>query len=169
MKEKIEKIDLEQITKNLRVNNVEAFSIYLKDVFVDLYGRVTENKNDPKEKQVRYNGITKSVFDKYYELPGIIGDRLYRVFNRKNREYISLSDFIAGMTILFCEDYEKTSKFIFGLYDYDNDGKINKEDIRTILSYITLNESPNPKSPMKNVSYKNRITSQEQLNNILKT
>ena len=169
MKENIEKIDLEQITKNLRVNNVEAFSAYLKDVFIDLYGRVTENKNDPKEKQVRYNGITKSVFDKYYELPGIIGDRLYRVFNRKNREYISLSDFIAGMTILFCEDYEKTSKFIFDLYDYDNDGKINKEDIRTILSYVTLRESPDPKSPMKNISYKNRITSQEEINNILKT
>ena len=169
MKDKIEKIDVEQMTKNLRVNNAEAFRIYLKDIFVDLLGRVTENKNDPKEKQIKHNGITKTVFDKYYELPGIIGDRLYRVFNRKNREYISVSDFIAGMTILFCEDYEKTSKFIFDLYDNDNDGKINKEDIRTILSYITIGESPKSKSPMKNISYKNRITSQEELNNILKT
>ena len=168
MKEKVEKIDFEQMTKNLRVNNTEAFTIYLKDVFTDLYGRVTENKNDPKEKQVKYNGITKSIFDKYYELPGIIGDRLYRVFNRNNREYISLSDFISGMKNLFCEDYEKSSKFIFDFYDYDNNGKINKEDIRTILSYITLGESPNSKSPMKNLSYKNRINSQEELNNILK-
>ena len=168
MKEKVEKIDFEQMTKNLRVNNAEAFTIYLKDVFTDLYGRVTENKNDPKEKQVKYNGITKSIFDKYYELPGIIGDRLYRVFNRKNREYISLSDFTSGMKNLFCGDYEKSSKFIFDFYDYDNNGKINKEDIRTILSYITLGESPNSKSPMKNLSYTNRINSQEELNNILK-
>ena len=168
MKDIVEKVDVEQMTRNLRVNNEQAFISYLKDVFTDLYGRVTENKNDPKEKQVKYNGITKTIFDKYYELPGIIGDRLFRVFNRKNREYISLSDFTSGMKNLFCEAYEKTSKFIFDFYDYDNDGKINKEDIKVILSYITIGESPNSKSPMKNISYKNRINSQEELNNILK-
>ena len=168
MTEKIEKIDVEQLTKKLRVDNTEAFSIYLKDVFTDLFSRIAENKNDPKEKQVKINGITKTVFDKYYELPGIIGDRLFRVFNKRNREYISLSDFTSGMTNLFCEDFDKTCKFIFDFYDYDNDGKITKEDIKTILSYITLGESPNSKSPMKDITYKNRVNSQEDINKILK-
>ena len=168
MTEKIEKIDVEQLTKKLRVDNAEAFSTYLKDVFTDLYSRIAENKNDPKEKQVKLNGITKTVFDKYYELPGIIGDRLFRVFNKKNREYISLSDFTSGMKNLFCEDFDKTSKFIFDFYDYDNDGKITKEDIKTILSYITLGESPHSKSPMKDITYKNRVNSQEDLSKILK-
>ena len=168
MTEKIEKIDVEQMTKKLRVDNVEAFSSYLKDIFTDLYSRITENKNDPKEKQTKINGITKTVFDKYYELPGIIGDRLFRVFNKKNREYISLSDFTSGMKNLFCEDFDKTSKFIFDFYDYDNDGQITKEDIKTILSYITLGESPHSKSPMKDITYKNRVNSQEDLNKILK-
>ena len=31
MKEKVEKVDVEQMTKNLRVDNVQAFSNYLKD------------------------------------------------------------------------------------------------------------------------------------------
>ena len=168
MTEKIEKIDVEQLTKKLRVDNAEAFNTYLKDVFTDLYSRIAENKNDSKEKQNKINGITKTVFDKYYELPGIIGDRLFRVFNKKNREYISLSDFTSGMINLFCEDFDKTSKFIFDFYDYDNDGKISKEDIKTILSYITLGESPHSKSPMKDITYNNRVTSQEDLNKILK-
>ena len=43
---------------------MEAFSNYLKDIFTDLYGRVIENKNEPKEKQLKHNGITKSVFYK---------------------------------------------------------------------------------------------------------
>ena len=169
MKEKVEKVDVEQMTRNLRVDNAQAFSNYLKDVFTDLYGRVVENKNDPKEKQVKYNGITKSIFDKYYELPGIIGDRLFRVFNKKNREYINLNEFSSGMKNLFCEDFDKTSKFIFDFYDYDNNGKINKEDIRVILSYITLGDDITSKTPMKNLTYTNRISSQEELNNILKT
>ena len=168
MKEKVEKVDVEQMTKNLRVDNVQAFSNYLKDIFSDLYGRVVENKNDPKEKQIKYNGITKSIFDKYYELPGIIGYRLFRVFNKKNREYINLNEFSSGMKNLFCEDFDKTSKFIFDFYDYDNNGKINKEDIRAILSYITLGDDLTSKTPMKNLSYNNRISSQEELNNILK-
>ena len=168
MKEKVEKVDVEQMTKNLRVDNMEAFSNYLKDVYTDLYGRVIENKNDPKEKQVKQSGVTKSVFDKYYELPGIIGDRLFRVFNTSNREYITLKEFSSGMKNLFCDDFDKTSKFIFDFYDYDNNGKINKEDIRVILSYITLGDDVSSKTPMKNLSYTNRINSQEELNNILK-
>ena len=168
MKDKIEKVDLEQMTKNLRVNNMDAFSNYLKDVYTDLYGRVIENKNDPKEKQVKQQGVTKSVFDKYYELPGIIGDRLFRVFNKNNREYITLKEFSSGMKNLFCDDFDKTSKFIFDFYDYDNNGKINKEDIRVILSYITLGDDVSSKTPMKNLSYTKRINSQEELTNILK-
>ena len=167
MKDKVEKVDVEQMTKNLRVNNMDAFSNYLKDVYTDLYGRVIENKNDPKEKQVKQQGVTKSVFDKYYELPGIIGDRLFYVFNKNNREYITLKEFSSGMKNLFCDDFDKTSKFIFDFYDSDNNGKINKEDIRTILSYITLGDDVSSKTPMKNLSYTKRINSQEELNNIL--
>ena len=168
MKDKVEKVDVEQMTKNLKVSNPEAFSSYLKDIFTDLYGRVIENKNDPKEKQVKLNGITKAIFDKYYELPGIIGDRLFRVFNKKNREYINLNEFSSGMKNLFCDDFDKTCKFIFDFYDYDNNGQINKEDIRVILSYITLGDDVNSKTPMKNLSYSHRVNSQEELNNILK-
>ena len=167
MKDKVEKVDVEQMTKNLKVSNPEAFSSYLKDIFTDLYGRVIENKNDPKEKQVKLNGITKAIFDKYYELPGIIGDR-FRVFNKKIREYINLNEFSSGMKNLFCDDFDKTCKFIFDFYDYDNNGQINKEDIRVILSYITLGDDVNSKTPMKNLSYSHRVNSQEELNNILK-
>ena len=72
------------------------------------------------------------------------------------------------MKNLFCDDFDKTCKFIFDFYDYDNNGQINKEDIRVILSYITLGDDVNSKTPMKNLSYSHRVNSQEELNNILK-
>jgi Ca2+-binding EF-hand superfamily protein len=43
------------------------------------------------------------------------------------------------MTTLFSETFEKQIVFIFNLYDFDKDGLISKEDVRTVLSYVPLN------------------------------
>ena len=136
-----EKIDLNSITKKLCVQDIGSFEAYLKDVWIDLYSRVSKNKNDPIEKAVKLKGLSKIIFNSYYTLPGIIGERLFNVFDTNSSESIELEEFVGGMKTLFSEDYEKNTKFIFDFYDFDNDGKINKEDIRVILSYITLNFS----------------------------
>ena len=167
------KINLDSLTKNLRVDDLGQFEAYLKDVWVDLYSRVTQNKNDPKEKSVKLSGLSKVIFNSYYNLPGIIGDRLFKVFDTNCNDSIELTEFVEGMRTLFFEDYEKTSRFIFDFYDFDHDGKINQEDIRVVLSYITLSYSDSNSekkiADTNNISYKNRLTSQEELVNILNT
>ena len=173
-KDKIEKkINLESLTKNLRVDDLAAFEAYLKDVWVDLYSRVTQNKNDPKEKAVKLNGLSKVIFNSYYNLPGIIGDRLFKVFDTNCNDSIELNEFVEGMRTLFFEDYEKNSRFIFDFYDFDHDGKINQEDIRVVLSYITLTYSDSNSeikiAETNKISYKNRLSSQEELCDILNT
>ncbi len=169
-----EKINIVALTKNLRVNDLVKFDAYLKDIWVDLYSRVTQNKNDPKEKSEKLNGLSKVIFNSYYNLPGIIGDRLFKVFDTNANDSIELVEFVEGMRTLFYEDYEKNSRFIFDFYDFDNDGKISQEDIRVVLSYITLTYMDTNNSEKKivhgtNLSYKNRVTSQEELCNILNT
>ena len=166
-----EKIDLNSITKKLCVQDIGSFEAYLKDVWIDLYSRVSKNKNDPIEKAVKLKGLSKIIFNSYYTLPGIIGERLFNVFDTNSSESIELEEFVGGMKTLFSEDYEKNTKFIFDFYDFDNDGKINKEDIRVILSYITLNfsytKTKKKTADKTNISFKHRVTSQEELNNIL--
>ena len=136
-----EKIDLNSLTKKLCVEDLAPFESYLKDLWVDLYSRVNKNKNDPKEKAVKLKGLSKIIFNSYYTLPGIIGERLFNVFDTNSSGSIELDEFVEGMKTLFYEDYGKNTKFIFDFYDFDNDGKINKEDIKVILSYITLTYS----------------------------
>ncbi len=167
-----EKINIVSLTKKLRVNDLVKFDAYLKDIWVDLYSRVTTNKNDPKEKSVKLNGLSKVIFNSYYNLPGIIGDRLFKVFDTNSNDCIELVEFVEGMRTLFYEDYEKNSHFIFDFYDFDNDGKISQEDIRVVLSYITLTYMDTSNLEKKivhniNLSYKNRVTSQEELCDIL--
>ena len=162
-----QKVTVDSLTSHLKIDDKEAFILYLKELWVDLFSRVKENKNDKKEMEVKLSGVTKLIFDKYFTLPGIIGDRFFRVLDAKNTTVLSLSDFVKGMTTLFCGGYEETVKFIFNFYDMDNDGIVNKEDIRVVLSYITLDDSPDIKSTGINITYSKRIKSQEELYNIL--
>ena len=162
-----EKVTVDSLISHLKISDKDAFTLYLKEVWIDLFSRVKENKNDKKEMEVKLNGVTKLIFDKYFTLPGIIGDRFFKVLDVRHTTVISLNDFIKGMTTLFCGGYEETVKFIFDFYDMDNDGVINKEDIRVVLSYITLDDSPDIKSTGINITYKKRVTSQEELYSIL--
>ena len=73
------------------------------------------------------------------------------------------------MTILFSESFAKLIKFIFDFYDFDKDGKISKEDVRVVLSYIPLNT---PKYSQLKLKYEqeeftDRVESQDELYNLL--
>jgi Ca2+-binding EF-hand superfamily protein len=72
-------------------------------------------------------------------LPGIISERLFAVFDYDKNGYLDPVEFIEGMTTLFTEPFEKQIVFIFNLYDFNKDGFISKEDVRTVLSYVPLN------------------------------
>lgn len=154
----IEKIDAEALINDFKVFNSKAFQIYLTGIWKDLASR--------KESQDK--GIDKITFAKYYELPGIIFDRLFAVFDLDNKESLNLEVFTQGMMILFTKSYEDLVKFIFKFYDHDKDGKISKEDIRIVLSYIPLNRNK-IMNKGNEAKLKDRIESQDELHNKLDT
>ena len=145
-----EKIDLEELISSFKVQDKNIFKIYLKEIWADLSQRNNDNQS---------SGITKITFSSYYQLPGLILDRLFNVLDSNKTGYLESSEFISGMTILFCEEFDLSSKFIFDFYDFDKSGKISKEDIRTVLSYVSLSQEIQ--------NYKDRVHSQEELYNIL--
>ena len=146
-----EKIDLEELISSFKVQDKKVFKSYLKDVWADLTERNSE-KN--------VSGISKITFSSYYNLPGIINDRLFNVIDENKTGYLESAEFILGMITLFCEEFDENSKFIFNFYDFDKDGEISKEDIRIVLSYVSLIEDFH--------NYKDRVNSQEELYSIIK-
>ena len=155
------KINIEKLANQFRIQDcdLDVFISYLNEIYLDLYSLVIENKNDLKEENPKeLNGLTRIVFSKYYNMPGLIGSRLFSAFDSNRDGLIELFEFITNMKILFYENYEKNSRFIFDFYDFDYDGKITKEDIRVVLSYITLSHTEN-----ENISYDNRIENQKEL------
>ena len=156
------------LTANLKLSYSINFECYLKEVCIDLINRRIKNANDPIKLKTIQNipGITKYIFSKYYSLPGIIGDRLFRVFDSNNNGILEFNEFKSGMISLFCGDYEKTLRFIFDFYDFDGNGKISKEDIKIVLLYIlysnkNLNLNNNNENEIiinnSNNSYENQL------------
>ena len=129
MTEAIEKINLNDITSTYEVKNTEAFTQYLKQVWKDLNSRSGDESS---------KGLDKVTFKQYYNLPGIISERLFSVFDSENTGYLSLQNFTEKMLILFSSDLDKLLQFILDFYDFDKDGKITKEDVRIVLSYVPI-------------------------------
>ena len=155
-----EKMDLEDLIGDYIIVNIPAFQSYLKQVWKDLLGR-----SDNKEK-----GVNKITFGKYYELPGIISERLFNVFNTSKTNYLSCNDFVDGMCILFSGNLENLLHFIFSFYDFDKDGKVSKEDVRIVLSYVPLNTKRLKKKKtlkFEKENFDDRLESQNELHNKL--
>ena len=158
LEEKIEKINLNDITENYEVKNTEAFTQYLKQVWKDLKCRSGDETS---------KGIDKITFQKYYDVPGLISERLFSVFDTDNKGYLSLNDFTENMINLFSSDLDTLLHFILRFYDFDKDGKISKEDVRIVLSYVPVykkgkNEN-NSGLKFDKDNYNDRIKSQKEL------
>ena len=153
---KIEKINLNDITSEYEVKNVEAFSQYLKQVWRDFSNRNNDEENE---------GIDKITFQKYYELPGLISERIFSVFNSSDSNYLSQDDFVSNMLTLFSSSFERLLTFIFKFYDFDNDGKITKEDIRVVLSYVPIYKKSKKNNTLKFEvdNFEDRLKSQKEL------
>ena len=46
-----------------------------------------------------------------------------------------------GLSKLYLGNFEETTQVIFNFLDYDKDKKINKEDVKLMLSYLPLKKS----------------------------
>ena len=160
-----ETLDLTKIRKGLQIEDEELLNKYLKEIWSDLSKRSTEENE---------KGINKITFNKYYDLPGIISERLFAVFDKDKDGVLSLSEFVSGMKMLFsqAETFDSLSKFIFNFYDFRSCDKIKKEDVRVVLSYVPLQKNDIDSLKEGNIelieeNFQDRVESQEQLFNIL--
>jgi hypothetical protein len=91
------KINFENITSFINGDTQkESFIHYLKDIWYDLSQRSFGSV---------HLGISKHTFASYYNLPGIISDRLFNLLDNNNSSMLECKEFVNGMTILFSGDF----------------------------------------------------------------
>ena len=160
----VDTLDLSKIRKGLQIQDEELLQKYLKEIWADLSRRTSE----------KAKGLTKVTFNKYYDLPGIISERLFACFDKDKDGVLNLPEFVNGMQSLFSqsESFESLAQFIFNLYDFNSTGIIKKDDVRVVLSYVPLNRSDTSTLIKDNIeivedNFEDRVESQEQLFHIL--
>ncbi len=126
-----DKINIEDLLSEFRDIDLDAYKHYVYSLWNDLVKRSDQTSK----------GINKLTFLQYYQLPGIISDRIFAVFDADKDNYLNKSEFYDGMITLFIMPYSNLTEFIFKMYDFDSDGKITKDDVKSLMQYISLEKT----------------------------
>ena len=101
---------------------------YFKDIYKDLCSR-----SDDKSK-----GINRISFMDYCQLPGLLAERLFAVFDIDKDGYLNSKEFLTGLLRIYCSQFDQKMKFVFDIYDFDNDSFITRSDITTIITCMPV-------------------------------
>lgn len=100
-------------------------------------------------------------------MPGIINERLFSVCDINSDSYLDQGEFTNGMNCLFSENYQKLTKLIFDIYDFDSDGYVSREDVEIILSYIPIKTKNLQTHKFANEDFNDRVESKNEIFRIL--
>ena len=83
-----------------------------------------------------YGSLDKTTFLRYFPLPGIMGERLFSVFDLNDSGDISFQEFVTGMALVYHGTIDEKQKFLFEMYDLDGDGVVTRDELTTMLSHV---------------------------------
>jgi len=154
-------VTFELIQDTLNLKNPVLFKEYLKEVFNDMGNSIDKNN-------IKY--LTRMAFYDYIKLPIFIAEKLFLSFSKSSNQGLCETEFVNGFFKLYMGSFEETTEIIFNLLDFNKDGKINKEDVKIILSYLPLNEVSEEKQEKKDLVSKifgAQIKSLEEIDSIV--
>lgn len=70
----------------------------------------------------------------------MIGEKVATLFDSNGDGYSGKQEFISAAMKLLSTKFEDNIKLVFQIYDFDHDNVISREDIRTLLSHVPLNQ-----------------------------
>jgi len=82
--------------------------------------------------------IDKTMFLKFFPLPGLFGERLFNLFDTKRTNEIDYEEFISGCSRVCGGTAEGKMNFFFQLYDLNDDKCITRVELEAILRHVPM-------------------------------
>lgn len=86
-----------------------------------------------QELEQKDHTMDKSTFLRLFKLPGMLGERLFAVFDKRHDGAIDYSEFIQGLATYVRGTREQRRRMLFEMYDLTGDGRITKEELSLML------------------------------------
>lgn len=102
---------------------------YLKDDEIAILVRIFLNLAKCSEE----NTVDKKTFLIFFKLPGILGERLWAKFDKDHDDVLGMDEFLIGIASACKGGVNLTTKFLFEIYDFHEDGFVHKDDLVTII------------------------------------
>ncbi|CAM9757803.1 unnamed protein product, partial [Ectocarpus sp. 4 AP-2014] len=80
--------------------------------------------------------IDKATFLQNFPVPGLVGDRLFHALDSNKSGRISFDDFVVGLAVCCRGTLEEKMRFLFGVYDMNEDGLIGRDELLLMLNQV---------------------------------
>jgi Ca2+-binding EF-hand superfamily protein len=81
--------------------------------------------------------IDKDNFLKFFNnVPGMLGERLFQVFDTEHTHNVSFAEFRSGLFSLFRGTQEDRLRFIFSMFAMKTDKTVDRQDLTTMLNSV---------------------------------
>ncbi|KAG5175768.1 hypothetical protein JKP88DRAFT_172109 [Tribonema minus] len=80
--------------------------------------------------------VDKETFLQYFPLPGLLGERLFAVFDTKRSGKVDFEEFVCGLAVTCRGDWDQKVDFIFSLYDVHGTGAVSREELTALVSAL---------------------------------
>ena len=110
-----------------------------------------KNYGIPKPKIID-RGLSLKTFLEYFDVQELIGERIFKYFNKSKTNKLNKNDFCKGLNDLYYGDVKNLIKFTFFLADFNDDGIMYKTDMKLLLAYIPSPTEFSQKLSLKQVS-----------------
>ena len=141
--------------------NKPNFKKYLIELYHDLAHLSSEEKK----------GISRVTFFFFLDIPIPIANNIFKILDKDKNNFLKLEEFVFGIYDIYANySFDFLTKFIFDLYDRDNDGIVSKDDIRLLLNYLPVDKNLRHKFIIKdfaNIDYSDIVNNQKIIEKII--
>lgn len=86
--------------------------------------------------EIPTKGVDLLEFLKFSDLPGLLGEQLFRALDSNSDGYLSREDFLDGLLLLYTGSLAQVSQLVFSILDFSHKGYLTRHDLKTLLLYL---------------------------------
>ena len=156
--------ELKSFQKKLRPSNDNSIYYYLNTIYQHLLIREETPRADINEvnsknlfsntlkQKANEKGISMRNFLQYFDIQEFMCERLFEYLDKTKTGQLTKNEFVNGLDTIFFGSVQELYKMIFFMCDFNEKNKINKFNMKLILSYIPVKTYEEQQKYIKNIN-----------------